>query len=57
MDLTMRLVIVYAMSEEAKRQAIADIDQSLRQKHWHHLIVVPVTSSAAFGKVCLPLEM
>jgi NADPH:quinone reductase-like Zn-dependent oxidoreductase len=38
MDLTMRLVIVYAMPEEAKRQAIADIDQSLRQNRLQHRI-------------------
>jgi NADPH2:quinone reductase len=38
MDLTMRLVIVYAMPEEAKRQAMADIDLSLRQNRLQHRI-------------------
>jgi NADPH:quinone reductase-like Zn-dependent oxidoreductase len=38
MDLTMRLVIVYAMPEEAKRQAISDIDQKLKDGQLHHRV-------------------
>ena len=38
MDLTMRLVIVYAMPEDAKQQAIADIDQRLRDKQLQHRV-------------------
>jgi NADPH:quinone reductase-like Zn-dependent oxidoreductase len=48
MDLTMRLVIVYAMPEEAKRQAIADIDKSLRQERLQHRVahVLPLADIA-----------
>jgi NADPH2:quinone reductase len=38
MDLTIRLVIVYAMPEGAKRQAIADIDEALSTGSLHHRI-------------------
>ncbi len=37
-DLTIRLVIVYAMPEEAKQQAIADIDQALRAQTLKHRV-------------------
>ena len=37
-DLTIRLVIVYAMPEEAKQQAIADIDQALRTHKLKHRV-------------------
>lgn len=33
MDLTIRLIIVYAMPEEAKQRAIADIDAAGELKH------------------------
>jgi NADPH:quinone reductase-like Zn-dependent oxidoreductase len=48
MDLTMRLVIVYAMPEEAKQQAIADIEKALRDERLHHRIahVLPLTEIA-----------
>ena len=38
MDLTIRFVIVYAMPEEAKRQAIADIEKRLRDDQWQHRV-------------------
>ena len=38
MDLTIRLVIVYAMPEEAKRQAISDIDKRLRDDQLQHRV-------------------
>ncbi len=38
MDLTIRLVIVYAMPEEAKQQAISDIDQKLKDGQLHHRV-------------------
>ncbi len=38
MDLTMRLVIVYAMPEAAKQQAIADIEQRLRDDQLKHRV-------------------
>jgi NADPH:quinone reductase-like Zn-dependent oxidoreductase len=38
MDLTIRLVIVYAMPEEAKQQAIADIEQRLRNNQLQHRV-------------------
>lgn len=38
MDLTMRLVIVYAMPEEAKQQAVADIEQRLQNDQLQHRI-------------------
>ena len=43
MDLTLKLVIVYAMPESAKRQAIADIDRHLRKDRLQHRIahVIP----------------
>ena len=37
-DLTVRLVIVYAMPEEAKQQAIADIEQALRAGRLTHRV-------------------
>ena len=38
MDLRIRLVIVYAMPEEAKRQAIADIDEASRAGWLQHRV-------------------
>jgi NADPH:quinone reductase-like Zn-dependent oxidoreductase len=38
MDLRIRLVIVYAMPEEAKQQAIADIEQRLRNNQLQHRV-------------------
>jgi NADPH2:quinone reductase len=38
MDLTLRLVIVYAMPEAAKRQAIDDLDVALREDRLQHRI-------------------
>ncbi len=38
LDLTVQLVIVYAMPEEAKRQAVADIEQFLHQGRLQHRI-------------------
>lgn len=38
MDLTIRMVIVYAMPEEAKQQAIADIDDVLSKELFSHRI-------------------
>jgi hypothetical protein len=38
MDLRIRLVIVYAMPEEAKRQAIADIDEASRAEWLQHRV-------------------
>ena len=38
MDLTVRMVIVYAMPEEAKMQAVADIDQALRGERLQHRV-------------------
>lgn len=37
-DLTIRTIIVYAMPESAKQQAIADIDIALREEALHHRI-------------------
>ena len=49
MDLTLRLVIVYAMPESAKRQAIADIDQHLRDDRLQHRLthVLPLEQVAS----------
>ena len=38
MDLTLRLVIVYAMPEPAKFEAIADLDRYLREDRLIHRI-------------------
>lgn len=38
MDLTVRLVIVYAMPEDAKQQAISDIDAALRGDRLQHRV-------------------
>ncbi len=38
MDLTIRMIIVYAMPEEAKRAAIADISQALQKNNLQHRI-------------------
>ncbi len=48
MDLTIRLVLVYAMPEEAKRQAIADITEKLRNEQLQHRVVhkVPLAEMA-----------
>lgn len=44
MDLTIRLVIVYAMPEEAKQDAIRDIDEALREDQLMHRVahVIPL---------------
>ncbi len=49
MDLTMRLVIVYAMPEEAKQQAVADIEQRLRNDELQHRVshALPLTEIAS----------
>lgn len=48
MDLTIHFVIVYAMPEEAKRQAIADISDGLRNNSLKHRVahVLPITEIA-----------
>ena len=48
MDLTMRLVIVYAMPEDAKQQAVADIEQRLQNDQLQHRVthVLPLTDIA-----------
>jgi NADPH:quinone reductase-like Zn-dependent oxidoreductase len=37
-DLTVHFVIVYAMPEQAKLHAIADIDRALRRGSLHHRV-------------------
>ncbi len=53
MDLTMRLVIVYAMPEEAKQQAISDIDQKLKGGQLHHRVarVLPLGEIAGAHEI------
>ena len=53
MDLTLRLVIVYAMPEEAKRQAIADIDNYLRDDRLLHRVaeVMPLAEIAVAHEI------
>ena len=53
MDLTMRLVIVYAMPEAAKRQAIADIEKSLLQGRLLHRVaqVLPLADIASAHEI------
>lgn len=48
MDLTLRMVIVYAMPEEAKKHAIADIDEALSEGWMQHRIaeVLPLAETA-----------
>jgi NADPH2:quinone reductase len=48
MDLTIRLVIVYAMPEDAKQRAIADIDEALKNGSLQHRIAhtFPLTDIA-----------
>ena len=48
MDLTVRMVIVYAMPEEAKMQAVADIDQALQGERLQHRVAhsVPLAQIA-----------
>ncbi len=48
MDLTMRLVIVYAMPEAAKQQAVSDIDKRLRDDQLQHRVshVLPLDNIA-----------
>jgi NADPH:quinone reductase-like Zn-dependent oxidoreductase len=48
MDLTVRFVIVYAMPEEAKQQAISDIDKRLRDDQMQHRVacVLPLVDIA-----------
>ena len=49
MDLTMRLVIVYAMPEEAKQQAVDDIEQWLQNDQLQHRVThaLPLTEIAS----------
>lgn len=53
MDLTMRLVIVYAMPEEAKRHAISDIDGRLRDDRLQHRVthVLPLADIAVAHEI------
>ena len=53
MDLTIRLVIVYAMPEEAKQQAISDIDQKLKDGQLHHRVarVLPLGEIAVAHEI------
>lgn len=48
MDLTMRLVIVYAMPEHAKQQAISDIEKKLQNEQLQHRLahVLPLSEVA-----------
>jgi len=48
MDLLIRMVIVYAMPEAAKQQAIAEIDSALRENRLHHRVahVLPLEEIA-----------
>ncbi len=48
MDLTIRMVIVYAMPEQAKREAIAEIDKFLRADRLQHRVThtVPLSDCA-----------
>ncbi len=53
MDLTMHFVIVYAMPEEAKQQAISDIDNRLRAGSLQHRVThaLPLVDSAAAHEI------
>jgi NADPH:quinone reductase-like Zn-dependent oxidoreductase len=53
MDLTLRLVIVYAMPEAAKQQAISEIDQRLRDDLLQHRVahVLPLDEIAAAHEI------
>jgi NADPH:quinone reductase len=53
MDLTMRLVIVYAMPEEAKQLAIADIEQRLEDDQLQHRVnqVLPLSEIASAHEI------
>ena len=53
MDLTMRLVIVYAMPEEAKQRAISDIDGRLRDGRLQHRVthVLPLADIAVAHEI------
>lgn len=53
MDLTLRLVIVYAMPEQAKRQAISDIEQVLSNDLFSHRI----THSLPFDEMAKSHEL
>ena len=52
-DITVRFVIVYAMPEAAKQQAIADIDAALREERLQHRIAatMPLAEIAAGNKL------
>ncbi len=52
-DITVRFVIVYAMPEAAKQQAIADIDDALREGRLQHRIAatMPLADIAAGNKL------
>ena len=52
-DLTIRMIIVYAMPDEAKRQAIADIETALRNDALHHRIArtVPLDDIATANEL------
>jgi len=52
-DVSVRFVIVYAMPEAAKQQAIADIDASLREQRLQHRIasMMPLADIAAGNKL------
>jgi NADPH2:quinone reductase len=48
-DLTIRAVIVYAMPEQAKREAIADIDAALRHESLQHRVAVTMPLAEIAG--------
>ena len=52
-DLTIRTIIVYAMPEPAKQQAIADIDKALVADTWRHRIAetMPLAEIAKANEV------
>jgi len=52
-DVSVRFVIVYAMPEAAKQQAIADIDAALREQRLQHRIasMMPLADIAAGNKL------
>ena len=52
-DLTIRMIIVYAMPDDAKRHAIADIDKALRSDTLHHRVAhtLPLDDIAAANEI------
>lgn len=52
-DLTIRMIIVYAMPDDAKRQAIADVEKALRNDALHHRIAhtVPLDDIATANEI------